>query len=52
MDTADRANHQIIHAHRPDERLRAEDFTALLEAREGRHHEAADQLMIELILGA
>jgi NADPH-dependent curcumin reductase CurA len=29
MDTATRANHQIIYAHRPDERLRAEDFTAL-----------------------
>ena len=32
--------------------IRAEDFTALLASREGRHHEHADQLMLELILGA
>ena len=29
MTAAGRANHQIIYAHRPDERLRPEDFTAL-----------------------
>jgi xylose isomerase len=32
--------------------LRAEDFTELLARREGRHHEPADQLMLELIFGA
>ena len=32
--------------------IRAEDFSALLANREGRHHEHADQLMLELILGA
>ena len=32
--------------------IRAEDFSALLASREGRHHEHADQLMLELILGA
>jgi xylose isomerase len=32
--------------------IRAEDFSALLASREGRHHEYADQLMLELILGA
>jgi xylose isomerase len=32
--------------------IRAEDFSALLASREGRHHEPADQLMLELILGA
>ena len=31
--------------------LRAEDFTGLLDRREGRHHEAADQLLLELLLG-
>jgi xylose isomerase len=31
--------------------IRAEDFTDLLSSREGRHHERADQLMIELIFG-
>jgi len=34
------------------EALRAEDFAALLARGEGRHHEAADQLMVELLLGA
>jgi xylose isomerase len=34
------------------EAIRAEDFSALLASREGRHHEHADQLMLELILGA
>jgi xylose isomerase len=34
------------------EAIRAEDFTALLGAGEGRHHEVADQLMVELLLGA
>ena len=33
------------------EAIRAEDFSAVIESREGRHHEAADQLMIELLLG-
>jgi xylose isomerase len=33
------------------EAIRDEDFTALLANTEGRHHEAADQLMIEHILG-
>jgi xylose isomerase len=33
------------------ETIRDEDFTALLANTEGRHHEAADQLMIEHILG-
>ncbi len=32
--------------------IRAEDFAALLASREGRHHEHADQLMVELIFGA
>ena len=32
--------------------IRAEDFSALLASREGRHHEYADQLMLELIMGA
>jgi xylose isomerase len=32
--------------------IRAEDFAALLANQEGRHHEPADQLMIELIFGA
>ncbi|HEY1776951.1 MAG TPA: xylose isomerase [Solirubrobacteraceae bacterium] len=32
--------------------IRGEDFTAVIEGREGRHHEAADQLMVELLLGA
>jgi xylose isomerase len=31
--------------------IRSEDFSALIESREGRHHEHADQLMVELILG-
>jgi xylose isomerase len=31
--------------------IRAEDFASLLASREGRHHERADQLMIELLLG-
>ncbi|MGH2849841.1 MAG: xylose isomerase [Solirubrobacteraceae bacterium] len=31
--------------------IRDEDFDALLANREGRHHERADQLMIELLLG-
>jgi xylose isomerase len=34
------------------EALRAEDFSALLASHEGRHHEPADQLMLELLLGA
>jgi len=34
------------------EALRGEDFSELLSSREGRHHEAADQLMLELLLGA
>ncbi|MGD0387200.1 MAG: xylose isomerase, partial [Solirubrobacteraceae bacterium] len=34
------------------EALRGEDFSELLASREGRHHEAADQLMLELLLGA
>jgi xylose isomerase len=34
------------------EAIRGEDFSALLANREGRHHEHADQLMIELLLGA
>jgi xylose isomerase len=33
------------------EAIRGEDFTAVTESREGRHHEAADQLMVELLLG-
>ena len=32
--------------------LHAEDFTALITNREGRHHEPADQLMLELLMGA
>jgi xylose isomerase len=32
--------------------IRAEDFSAIIDSRVGRHHERADQLMIELILGA
>ena len=32
--------------------IRAEDFSAVVESREGRHHERADQLLIELLLGA
>jgi xylose isomerase len=32
--------------------IRGEDFAALLANREGRHHEPADQLMLELLLGA
>jgi xylose isomerase len=31
--------------------IRGEDFSTLLASREGRHHELADQLMVELILG-
>ena len=31
--------------------IRDEDFEPLLANREGRHHERADQLMIELLLG-
>ncbi len=34
------------------EALRGEDFSELLSSHEGRHHEAADQLMLELLLGA
>jgi xylose isomerase len=34
------------------EAIRGEDFSALLASREGRHHERADQLMLELIFGA
>jgi len=34
------------------EQIRNEDFTTLLANPEGRHHEPADQLMLELILGA
>jgi len=33
------------------EALRGEDFSELLSSREGRHHEAADQLMLELLMG-
>jgi xylose isomerase len=33
------------------ESIRSEDFSALLESREGRHHEPIDQLMLELIFG-
>jgi xylose isomerase len=33
------------------EAIRAEDFSAVIESREGRHHETADQLMIELLMG-
>ena len=33
------------------EAIRGEDFSALLASHEGRHHELADQLMVELILG-
>jgi len=33
------------------EALRAEDFSAVIASREGRHHEPADQLMLELIFG-
>jgi xylose isomerase len=32
--------------------IRAEDFSAVIESREGRHHERADQLLVELLLGA
>jgi xylose isomerase len=32
--------------------IRAEDFEGLIAGREGRHHEAADQLMVELIFGS
>jgi xylose isomerase len=32
--------------------IREEDFSALVDSREGRHHEALDQLLIELLLGA
>jgi xylose isomerase len=31
--------------------IRDEDFAALLASREGRHHEPADQLLVELLLG-
>jgi xylose isomerase len=31
--------------------IRAEDFSALIADREGRHHEVVDQLMMELIFG-
>jgi xylose isomerase len=31
--------------------IRAEDFSAIIASSEGRHHEPADQLMLELILG-
>jgi xylose isomerase len=31
--------------------IHAEDFTALLANREGRHHEPIDQLMLELLMG-
>jgi xylose isomerase len=31
--------------------IRSEDFSSVIESREGRHHERADQLMVELILG-
>jgi xylose isomerase len=31
--------------------IHAEDFTALLASREGRHHEPIDQLMLELLMG-
>jgi xylose isomerase len=31
--------------------IRSEDFSALLASTEGRHHEPADQLMLELIFG-
>jgi hypothetical protein len=31
--------------------LRAEDFSAVIKSREGRHHEHADQLLLELLLG-
>ena len=34
------------------EQIRAEDFEPLIAGREGRHHEPADQLLIELLLGA
>jgi xylose isomerase len=34
------------------ERLRAEDFGAVLDDRAGRGHERADQLMLEILLGA
>ena len=34
------------------EAIRGEDFSELLANREGRHHEHADQLMVELLLGA
>jgi xylose isomerase len=34
------------------EAIRGEDFSALLASPEGRHHEPADQLMLELLLGA
>jgi xylose isomerase len=34
------------------EAIRGEDFSELLSSREGRHHEAADQLLLELLLGA
>jgi xylose isomerase len=34
------------------EAIRGEDFSALLASREGRHHEPADQLMLELLMGA
>ena len=33
------------------EAIRGEDFSALLASNEGRHHEPADQLMLELIFG-
>jgi xylose isomerase len=33
------------------EAMRGEDFSELLASREGRHHEAADQLMLELLMG-
>jgi len=34
------------------EAIRSEDFAPLLANREGRHHERADQLLVELLLGA
>jgi len=33
------------------EAIRGEDFSALLASPEGRHHEPADQLMLELLMG-
>ena len=33
------------------EAIRAEDFSAVINSREGRHHEIADQLLVELLFG-